>query len=169
MPEFDENEIEFDEANASPAMRKLRDALKRAEKDAKQWRQAAEEAKESTAQVEALRKETAMLRAGVPDTKVGKMFAQSYNGEATPEAIKAAWAELASELASNTPPPSEQQDDDRRRLRDEMAAADDLSRNMAGNLSPDREAAYEAERLAAKSPDELVAVLDKYGKLARQD
>lgn len=50
-------------------------------------------------------RQLAVFQAGVPTTPVGKLFAQSYEGEASPESIQAAWKALG--VDDMAPPTSE--------------------------------------------------------------
>jgi hypothetical protein len=52
------------------------------------------EAAERDVREASLAREVALLRAGIPDSPIGKMFAAGYQGDSTPEAIKTAWEEL---------------------------------------------------------------------------
>lgn len=64
-------------------------------------RRAAKDAKAAKAELAAAKREVALLKAGVDlDSPVGKLFAKGYDGEITPEAIKAEWATL---VPSSTP------------------------------------------------------------------
>ena len=54
---------------------------------------------------EALLRENMMLKAGVPDTAIGKLFVKSYDGELDVEAVKAEWSSLSAEFAP-TPAPA---------------------------------------------------------------
>lgn len=51
-----------------------------------------------------LRRELAMSKAGIPDTPIGNLFRQSWDGDLDPAAVKAAWEELG--IAHIEPDPS---------------------------------------------------------------
>lgn len=62
----------------------------------KDLRRVAKESSKNKREAEAARRELALLKAGVDtDSPVGKLFAKSYDGELTVDAVKASWAELA--------------------------------------------------------------------------
>jgi hypothetical protein len=83
-------------------------------------REAAKRGKEATDRAEAAERELAFLRAGLTPEKlatpIGKMFAESYKGELTAEAIKAAAVEvtLLEAEGTNEPTEAEQQEADLR-------------------------------------------------------
>lgn len=96
MPDETEDQ-QFEET--SEGFRQLREAHKRSKAEAK-------EAREAAASAEAVKRENAMLRAGVDlDSPVGKLFAKGYDGELDPDAVKSAWSEIGV-----TPTPSESQE-----------------------------------------------------------
>lgn len=71
-------------------------------------RDAADRGREATKRAAELERDNAMLRAGVPtDTPLGQMFARAYDGQLEPDAVKAAWAEVAPSTESTPPPPEE--------------------------------------------------------------
>ena len=105
----------------------------------------------------------AFLKAGVPDEGFGDYFQRGYAGELTPEAIKAEWAKLG---APNLATEDAERQRLERQLADETRRSDTIGSASAGAFSPDKEAAFEAERLAATTRPELIKVLEKYGKLA---
>lgn len=72
-------------------------------------RDAADRGREAAREAEELRRENAMLRAGVPtDTPLGAMFARAYDGKLDVDAVKAAWAEVA---PAEAPPVEEQSEE----------------------------------------------------------
>lgn len=72
-------------------------------------RDAADRGREAAREAEELRRENAMLRAGVPtDTPLGAMFARAYDGKLDVDAVKAAWAEVAPVEA----PPAQEQSEE---------------------------------------------------------
>lgn len=74
-------------------------------------RERREAAEARAADADALRRELAFAKAGVPDeTPLGKLFMTGYSGELDTEAVKAAWAEVAPTpvdppAGDPTPPP----------------------------------------------------------------
>lgn len=166
MPEIDEDDdlLNPDEGD-SKAMRAVRQALREAKRREKELDAKLAQVEADAKRAGALERDNALLRAGVPsDTPLGKVFAKAYDGELTLEAIKAAWTELSP--GGSNPPPAQQNGTSAPDLNGELARADKMASASPTGFDPGREAAYEAERAAAKSAPELIAVLTKYGKLA---
>ena len=71
-------------------------------------RRAAKENSKARREADGLKRELALLKAGVDtDSAVGKMFAKGYEGELTKEAVTAAW----SEISPNAEPPAAESTD----------------------------------------------------------
>lgn len=123
----------------------------------KQIEEQAAKAREAEARAAAAERELAFAKAGLPlsDPKMG-YFVKGYDGDLTPEAIKAA-AEAAGFLAPPAPEvPAEE-------LAQHQQAA---TLAATGTIStPDESAQYQAELAAAASQgrDAIFAVMDKYG------
>lgn len=158
MPEYDDDLDEIDEASASPAMKRVREHNRRLAADLKAATKLNVEMKAMADRAVQFEREATLAKAGVPDGKLGAMFSKGYDGEWTIEAVKAAWDEIAPTTSATTATTKTNQPTD-----DEALMADRMAGASAGAFTPDREAAYEAERLAAKNPQELKQVLDKYG------
>ena len=58
-------------------------------------RAALKAAQADRARVNELEREIAFTKAGVPDSTLGTVFRKGWDGDTTPEAIKAAWDEIA--------------------------------------------------------------------------
>lgn len=98
----DEDTLEHEDEQHDDGPAALREALKRAEKRAA-------DAEAHATEAEAARRENVMLRAGVDiDSKLGQMFARSYQGDLDIDAVKTEWAELAPSTPV-VPEPSEQE------------------------------------------------------------
>ena len=163
MPEIDDD-IDFDSDEPSGnAMKQVRQALKAANRREKELEAQMAALKAQADRATVLERQAAFAKAGVPDEGLGSYFQKGYDGEITVEAIKAAYAEATGKVVDAT---GSQPHDDPRGA--EMAAADRMSSASGGAPDLSREAAYEHERAAAKSPAEVIAVLEKYGKLANQ-
>lgn len=119
-------------------------------KDIRALERRAKAGTEAQAEALASRRELALLRAGIPDTGVGKLFAKAYDGDLDPEAIKEAAAEYgilqdakpsvpADELAAH------------RRMADASAGAGNASQADIG-----------AELAAAKTQEEVMAIAVKH-------
>jgi hypothetical protein len=112
----------------------------------------AREGARAQAKAEALERELAVMKAGIPDTPLGQMFAKSYEGENTPEALRAAAVEIGLIEAST----------------EDVAATDDRLANArvaqaaAGATSGPPNADYEADFAAAQTAEEIYAVQQKY-------
>lgn len=144
MSDFSEYEDDASDEGSGPAG--LREHAKRLEAQAKA---AAEEAAQ-------LKRELAFAKAGLDlsDPKMG-YFVKGYDGEATPDAIRAA-AEAAGFIGEQTPVSTQE-------LQEHQAAA-----NLAGGgfiEPPDQNAQYASEMAAARSKAEVLAVMDKYGSM----
>lgn len=128
-------EPEVEEHEEGPAA--LREALKRAEKRAA-------EAEEKAGEGDKARRENVMLRAGVDiDSKLGQMFARSYEGDLDVDAVKAEWADLAPAAPAKEEPNPEDaaQQTERASLASETAAPTQLS-----DIHPHRAGIAEFER-----------------------
>lgn len=82
----------------------------------------------ATAVAEALALENVLLKAGVDtESALGKMFAKSYDGERTVDAVKAAAAEVGALTAPTAPPPpaGEPTADDLRQTAERAALSSD--------------------------------------------
>jgi len=123
----------------------------------KQIEEQAAKAREAEARAAAAERELAFAKAGLDlsDPKIG-YFTRGYDGDADPEKIKAAALEagfIGSQEPANTIPPEE--------LAQHQAAA-----NLAAGASatpPDENAEYQAAMAAARSKDEALALMDRYG------
>jgi hypothetical protein len=170
MPEIDDDDL-IDDAG-SPALKQLRDALKRQEKRSKELEAALAASQAQADRAAQLEREAVFLKAGVPSDGVGTYFLKGYDGDMTVEAVKAAWGELQPKTTEpNGALPHDQiAPEQRQALRDEAARADHMAAASQGAFDPQREAAYDAEFAAAvpQGPAAMTAVLAKYGKLVDQ-
>lgn len=148
---YDEND---DPDNQSPQVTLSRKQIRQLEKRAKA-------ADEAVAELEQLKRERAFVQAGVPlDDRRSSYFIAGYQGEMTPEAIKARWAEDFGAAQQGENPA----------ISDELAmmnAAQDLV-SSGGNLTESRLAERNA-KLAALSPsdprygEKFDAIFAEYG------
>ena len=97
------------------------------EGDIRDYRAAKDEAAAERKKNTDLQRENAFLRAGVDlSTKAGQMFSKAYDGELTPEAIKAEAAEVNALIVTPEPEPAPQVqigEDERAQTRERAALA----------------------------------------------
>jgi hypothetical protein len=91
MAEYDENGNEIEEVQPEPLDHNIRQALKDSKANAKA-------ATEARAEVESMKREIAFTKAGIPEDGMGQYFRKGYDGDHSPEAIRAE-AEKAGILA----------------------------------------------------------------------
>lgn len=97
----------------------------------KELRQQAEAGRKAQAEAEAARRELAFIKAGVDtDSKLGKLLMKTYEGELTPEAIKAEAEEIGAIAAPASQPPAQEEIGEEERA--QTRARNDLS---AGNTA----------------------------------
>lgn len=143
--EFDD--IDPDPEDGDNLVKNLRAQLKAARKEVNEYKELA------TAGQQAVR-ERAFDKAGIPDTKLGQMFRKSYDGDVTPEAIRAAAVEyelIAEDTTAQT----------------EINQIEGMAQVAQGAETPDaNEAQYLAELdVAARVSSQAVAdVMRKFGK-----
>lgn len=126
----------------------------------KQIEEQASKAREAEARAAAAERELAFAKAGLPldDPKMG-YFVKGYEGDLTPEAIKA-----AAESAGFLSPPAPE-------IPAEELAQHQQAANLAGTGQPaggwtgavHDNPQYRAEIFQARSPEEAMAVMAKYG------
>jgi hypothetical protein len=118
-------------------------------------RRQAREGKAAIAERDAAVRKLAFIEAGVPSTAATAYFVKGYDGELTPEAIKAAAVEAGFVEADKEPEPDPErkaEEDANGRLNDAVSGANDSAAPPG----------YEDELAAAKTPDEARAVMAKY-------
>lgn len=157
MTQFDPTDDDLDE-DADPTgtddLSNLRKQLRQSQRNNKALAGQLEEAS-------SVRKENAFLKAGLPDSPSVKFFQDHYDGDPTPEAIKAAAAQYGF-----IPEVSQQMSDD-------IAALDKQSEAVTGateSLNPDSEEAMLKELDAVlRKGGNAEAVLRKYGRPVASD
>ena len=98
----DDTDIDETEEREDRTPRGLRKELER--------RRAAEQAAKAEAQQ--LKRDLAIARAGVDvNSPIGELFARTYDGEMTPEAVKAAYAKLQPATQATAPATAEDEDE----------------------------------------------------------
>lgn len=108
--------------------------------DIKGLRAAADRSKANKAEADAMRRENAMLKAGIDtESPIGALFAGGYKGELDKEAVKAAWAELgvSSATPADTPVVDTPPDNDDHLSADEKASTAER-RALANGATADR-------------------------------
>jgi len=87
---MDDNEFDNDHEDNDDV-----DADQAGQETPKKLRRAAKEGTKAKAEAAALKRELAMVKAGVDtESPIGKLFARAYDGDVTPEAVKAEWAKI---------------------------------------------------------------------------
>lgn len=120
-------------------------------------RKAADRGKAAQAEAEALKRELAFAKAGIDtDTKAGKMLLRSYEGELTPDAIKAE----AEEIGLFKPPPAAATETATPEEREQTDLRAGLATSSTVEAAPDEDpqeaglrAGFEAKKLGANPAD----------------
>jgi ribosomal protein L12E/L44/L45/RPP1/RPP2 len=129
---------------------------------------AAQAGQSAQSELASLKRELAFRDAGIsPTNPMAKYFIKGYDGESTVEAIKAA-AEEAGLLAAAPPPPNPDappQQPNSQVRQDELVALQRANGMTAAPQAPSvsQEAAYFAALNAAKTPQEVMEVVQKFG------
>lgn len=147
MPELEDIEDE----NEAPAIRQMREQLKRLEKENKD--------------LQTTKRENAMLKAGIDtNSPVGKMFAKAYDGELDVDAIKAAATEVGLAQASETTEPPVEVDTS---TAERSALASGAAADDGKGVDPRANALKEAEDLQSKGAAFDVAAGSYINRLAQ--
>lgn len=119
----------------------------------RQWEQDAKALREATAKLAQFERERNFVKAGIPDTPMGKLFMRGYEGADEADAIKAAALEYG--------------------ILKTEAGQDDLNRSLDGHdaaraaasgaATPDPRVDLDARMRAAKNPRELAQILEEAG------
>jgi len=105
-----------------------------------------------------LQREIAFTKAGVPDDTLGTVFRKGWDGETTPEAIKAAWEEIApAPPASPAEPVADSGVDPQ--LQDELAAQQRIAQVGSSGEPGSGEQTFEDAIRSAKSEAEVLALI----------
>ena len=144
----DEFSTDEEDATLDP---NIREELRKSRKRAK-------ELEEAQADLDALKRDLAFTKAGIPEDGVGKLLRKAYDGDIDPEAIKAAASEygITGESSESTETTTE--------VEQELERA----RNIAGatgtsNSGPDSQQKILAAWDEAGSVNELMEVIRKQG------
>lgn len=156
MPDNDLIDEDFDnevveEQTRNPARQYQRDL----EKKNSRLQDEVDAAKASAAEALSIKKENAFLKAGITDLDKGvaKLFFKSYEGEMTPEAIKAAASAEGLDLIPTSERPEIAQE-----LND-LASTSAIASSGAGSTPPNEIQAIRS----AKTPQEVIALAQKAG------
>ena len=117
------------------------------------WEQQARELREAKDLLSQLQRERSFVRAGIPETGMGKLFMKGYDGPDDVDAIKAAATELG--ILGDR---QEQGEVDR-----SLAGHEATRAAASGAAIPDPRIDLEARMRAAKNPQELAQILDEAG------
>jgi len=125
-------------------------------------RQVAKEAAEANAKLAELQKELAFTKAGIPEDGVGSLLRKAYDGEITPEAIRAAASQygITSQVSNSVSPSQEIPQSELESMRRVNGAAV----NAGGTPPVDAGSAFAAELAAATTETEAFAIVQKYGE-----
>ena len=124
----------------------------------KRLRAEAKAAQTANAELAAAKRDLAFAKAGVPEDGIGALLRKAYDGEPTPEAVKAFAAENG--IPGFSQPAPEPTFEESPELQELKRAANVLG--SGGESIVDPEAAFKSELAAAQSPDEVAMVIEKY-------
>lgn len=113
------------------------------------------ESADAEKRAETAERKLAFIEAGVPNSKAADYFVKGYDGELTTESIKAAAIEAGFLEADPAEKPDPELDAEAA-AQGRIAAAE----NGASDTAPP---GYDDELAAAKTPEEVIAVVQKYG------
>jgi hypothetical protein len=154
MDDLDFNNDELDNigSDANESENDSKNWRRKLEQDAKDGKRASREAEVAKQEAQQAKRELALIKAGIDlESGTGKLFAKAYDGEATPEAIKAAAQEFGLVPTSQT---TEVQSD--------LSAIDRIANASAGASGTITPSALDDIRNAA-NPEEVLKVLQANG------
>lgn len=153
MDDLDYNNDELDNINPdNESENDSKNWRRKLEADAKEGKRASREAEIAKQEAAQAKRELALIKAGIDlESGTGKLFAKAYDGEATPEAIKAAAQEFGLVPTSQT---TEVQND--------LSAIDRISQASAGATGTVAPSAIDDIR-SAKSTEDVLKVLQANG------
>jgi len=147
--DFENEELELEQNNEQSGDTALLRDLRKQAKDGKQAKREAELAKQ---EADAARRELALLKSGIDiNSPTGKLFAKSYEGELTAEAIKAEAEQYGLIATSET-----------QSVKEELSAIDRVSNASAGSQAFIAPSALDDIR-NADSPEAVLAIVSKLG------
>ena len=151
MTEYDIENDDLDtttDDDSSEAGRDSRQFVRDLEKQAKAGKQATREANEAKAEANAAKRELALMKAGIDlESPTGKLFVKAYDGEISPEAIKAAATEYGLIATSETP-----------EVQSDLAALNRVSQASSGSTAAISSSALDDIRNAG-SPEDILKIL----------
>lgn len=153
MDDLDYNNDELDNISTdNESENDSKNWRRKLEADAKEGKRASREAEIAKQEATQAKRELALMKAGIDlESGTGKLFAKAYDGEATPEAIKAAAQEFGLVPTSQT---TEVQND--------LSAIDRISQASAGATGTVAPNAIDEIR-NAKSQEDIIKVLQANG------
>lgn len=153
MDDLDYNNDELDNISTdNDSENDSKNWRRKLEADAKEGKRASREAEIAKQEAAQAKRELALMKAGIDlESGTGKLFAKAYDGEATPEAIKAAAQEFGLVPTSQT---TEVQND--------LSAIDRISQASAGATGSVAPTAIDEIR-NAKSQEDIIKVLQANG------
>lgn len=123
-------------------------------------KQIAREAAEAQAKLNELQKELAFTKAGIPDDGVGALLRKAYDGEITPEAIRAAANQYGITPGTNS---ISQVGEIPNSELESMRRVNGAAVNAGGTPPVDAGNAFLAELANAQTEKEAFAIVQKYG------
>jgi hypothetical protein len=124
-------------------------------------RQVAKEAAEANAKLAELQKELAFTKAGIPEDGVGALLRKAYDGEVTPEAIRAAASQYG--ISSGTSASTSTGEIPQSEL-DGMRRVNGAAVNAGGTPPVDAGNSFLSELANANTEAEAFEVVKKYGE-----
>lgn len=157
MPDDDFSDDTDHDADGDSNVRRMRDKIKAQDAELKTAREAADK-------VQVMERRLAFAEAGLGDSPMREYFVKGYDGDTSPEAIRAAATAAGLPLlgeASSTPAPDRTAD---------VAAHTAMNQAAGGGTSDgDRNAAYHAALGKATTSDEILAVCREFGVPVAED
>jgi hypothetical protein len=153
MSDLDYNEEELDNnLGNDESENDSKNWRRKLEADAKEGKRASREAEIAKQEAAQAKRELALIKAGIDlESGTGKLFAKAYDGEATPEAIKAAAQEFGLVPTSQT-----------QEVQDDLSAIDRISQASAGATGTIAPSALDEIRNAA-NPADVIKILQANG------
>lgn len=154
MEDLDYNTDELDNINSNDESENdSKNWRRKLEADAKEGKKATREAEEAKREAANAKRELALMKAGIDlESGTGKLFAKAYDGEATPEAIKAAAAEYGLVPTSQT-----------NEVQNDLQAIDRISQASAGAVATISATALDEIRKPGTSVEDILKIVSAHG------
>lgn len=147
MSEYDEHFSDEETEHLDPNIRA----------ELRKSRERAKEAEAAKAETEALKRELAFTKAGIPETGVGALLRKAYDGDTDPDAIRQAAAEYGININNNGPSESNS-------IREELETHRQIQGSTGtSNSGPTAQQALLALIQEAGSAEAIMEVISKQG------